>query len=89
MQKQVITVSNVRFAKDVIGSIKFVAGKKGTVKCVPKVKGHTLNTIRVGLYNDTAMFEAGVYDGKGIVTFLTAKTPEKAFRRAVRAYWGA
>lgn len=83
MQRQIINVYNVRFHNGAVGSIKFVAGTRGVVKCVAK----GLPVIRVGQYRDTAMFEAGVISDKGITTFCTARTPAKAFRKAVKQYW--
>ena len=87
MDKQVIKVSNIRFHNGSVGSIKFVAGTRGVVKCVARGEAKDLPVIRVGQYRDTAMFEAGVFSETGVAKFCTARTPAKAFRKAVKQYW--
>lgn len=90
MEKQVIKVNNIKFANGVVGAIRFVAGKRGVVKVVPLLKSkEKLPTLRVSQYRDTAKYEAVVRLSKGNDVFCTARTPEKAFRKAVRAYWAA
>lgn len=87
MQKQIIKVSNVRFHNGAVGSIKFVAGARGVVKCIARGEAKNLPMIRVGKHLDTALFEAGVVSATGTTTFCTARTPAKAFRKAVKQYW--
>jgi hypothetical protein len=88
MQRQVIKVNNVKFYSGAVGAIRFVATKRGVVKCIPRVNtAAELPVIRVKQYRDTNKFEASVSFVKGAEVFVTARNPNKAFRKAVRAYW--
>lgn len=87
MQKQVVKVNNVKFNNGVIGAIHFVATKRGKVRCVPIGKSVAdLPTIRVTRFED-AEFEASIKFPEGERWSITARTPDKAFRKAVIAFW--
>jgi hypothetical protein len=83
---KLVSKVDAKFGRDDIRTIKFVARKNRVrVSC----KGLPIMTVmqrRPGA-SDAEMFEAGCPGKGGIINFVTARTPEAAYKKAVRHLW--
>lgn len=83
---KIVSKVAAKFGRDDVRTIKFVARKNRVrVSC----KGLPLMTVtqRRDEARDAEMFEAAVPGKRGFVDFVTGRTPEAAYKKAVRHLW--
>lgn len=84
--KKVVSKVAAKFGRDDVRTIKFVA-RRNRVRVICKgLPTMTVVQRRPGA-RDAGMFEAGCPGNKGIINFVTARTPEAAYKKAVRHLW--